>query len=151
MLEGKDRQAKCFLSAIILMCLSFPNSTLHTWKQQFFKKRLTPEMLTWRAGNSPYLPLHKEAQDSQHQAQLTMGVSRQTDRHGHYKRQKKARAGRQRMLSWPPCWAGSWGHSLGAHPPHQGISISLLPPLCLPRHHSAGCPLLVRHCIIHLW
>lgn len=37
-------------------------------------------MLTWRTRNSPCLPLHKEARDSQqHQAQLIVGVNRLTD------------------------------------------------------------------------
>lgn len=44
----------------------------------------------------------------------------QTDRHGNYKRQEKAGAGRLLMFSWPSCWAGSCGHSLVGTPTTPG-------------------------------
>lgn len=178
-------------------------------------------MLTWRTRNSPYLPLHKEAQNSQHQAQLTMGVSRQTDMGITKDTRRQEQEGRECSHGHCAGQAGV-GHSLGAHPPHQGISgghshtwaslmgtsttpghpwwtyphqgitgghthtwASLVGTSTTPGHHwwayphqgitgrhthltrasashcsypsacpdtiSAGSPLLVRHCTIHLW
>lgn len=77
----------------------------------------------------------------------------QTDRHGNYKRQKKARAGRQWMFSWPPCWAGrQLGAQLGGQAHHtRGSASHWSYPSACPGTSSAGCHLLVSHCVIHLW
>lgn len=103
-------------------------------------------MLTWRTRNSPYLPLHKEARDSQHQSQLVMGANRQSDMEITKDRKSKSRKAADVLMAALLGRQAAGGTAWWAGPPHQGISISLVLPLCLPRYQlcwlsSLGQPL----------
>lgn len=77
-------------------------------------------MLTWRTRNSPYLPLHKEARDSQHQSQLVMGANRQTDMEITKDRKRQEQEGSGCSHGHLAGQAGSWGHSLVGRPTTPG-------------------------------